>query len=267
MLNANICCSTLSCHTATLRRSFSTCGGGGGEWERCKPCASHHIGQENTGVVCFVLFLFLRLQQFFSRLQMAPYLTRRAFKSLPWRSCCFCFCLHASFIRRLTGAVVFCRVLLVQWNVNVTHLCVRVCVCGCIAQTCIPARWGSFRGSESVLLHVLGEVQLFTLQTGRMNSFVFFKTRRQFVLYPSSIFMWYMHFYFDRYFDLYFGIYFEFMRPSLIVCIILSSHLFLDIMWRKRLYVLQQRCYVYVPLKIKYEVWFFPVVSVFFYFW
>lgn len=74
---------------------------------------------------------------------------------------------------------------------------------------------------------------------------------------------------FDSYFDLYICIYFEFMRPSLIVCIILSSHLFLDIMWRKRLYVLQQgqqaylRCYIYVPLKIKYQVWFFPVVSVF----
>lgn len=50
-----------------------------------------------------------------------------------------------------------------------------VCVCGCIAQTCFPARWGSFRGSESVLLHVLGEVQLFTLQTGRMNSFFFLR--------------------------------------------------------------------------------------------
>lgn len=42
-------------------------------------------------------------------------------------------------------------------------------------------------------------------------------------------------------------------------------------MWRKRLYVLQQRqqaylrCCIYVPLKIKYQVWFFPVVSVFFF--
>lgn len=90
--------------------------------------APHRTGEYGCCVFCIV-FIFTFCNSFFSRLQMAPYLTRRAFKSLPWRSCCcFCFCLHASFMRRLTGAVVFCRVLLVQWNVNVTHLCVCVCL-------------------------------------------------------------------------------------------------------------------------------------------